>query len=89
MLRAITPGERVVLLDERGRDATSEDIARLIAGAGDDGVPLVFVVGGPYGHGDAVRQRGDDCLRLSRLVLNHQLAYVVPGEIAAAVTATM
>lgn len=73
----------------RGRDATSEDIARLIAGTDDDGVPLVFVVGGPYGHGDAVRQRGDDCLRLSRLVLNHQLAYVVPGEIAAAVTATM
>jgi len=50
---------------------------------------FLFVVGGPYGHGDAVRQRGDDCLRLSRLVLNHQLAYVVPGEIAAAVTATM
>ena len=30
----------------RGRDATSEDIARLIAGTDDDGVPLVLVYGG-------------------------------------------
>lgn len=77
VLKALSPGERVVLLDERGRAATSEDIARLISHAGDNGTPLAFVVGGPFGHGQAVVDRADDSVRLSSMVLNHQVAYVV------------
>lgn len=80
VLKTLSPGERVVLLDERGRDVSSEDIARLIAAAGDSGAPLAFVVGGPYGHGAAVMARADDTLRLSSCVLNHQVAYVVLAE---------
>jgi len=55
-----------VLLDERGREASSEDIAQLIAAAGDDGVPLTFCIGGPFGHGAAVVERADTSIRLSR-----------------------
>lgn len=80
VLKSISPDEKVVLLDERGRDASSEDIARLIALAGDNGTPLVFIVGGPFGHGPAVVERADDTIRLSRMVLNHQVAYVVLVE---------
>ncbi|KAF8072559.1 RNA methyltransferase [Scenedesmus sp. PABB004] len=80
VLKAIAPGERVVLLDERGREVSSEDVARLIAAAGDDGTPLCFVVGGPYGHGAGVSARADDSIRLSRLVLNHSVAHVVLAE---------
>jgi 23S rRNA (pseudouridine1915-N3)-methyltransferase len=40
-------------------------------------VQLVFCIGGPYGHGDAVRERANDTIRLSKLVLNHQVAVVV------------
>ena len=31
VLKSLQPSDRVVLLDERGRDASSEDIARLLA----------------------------------------------------------
>lgn len=31
VLKALSPGDRVVLLDERGRDLSSEDLARLLA----------------------------------------------------------
>lgn len=31
VLKALPPGARVVLLDERGRDVSSEDVARLLA----------------------------------------------------------
>ncbi|WIA28466.1 hypothetical protein OEZ86_011010 [Tetradesmus obliquus] len=72
VLKALSPGDRVVILDERGRAATSEDIARLISQAGDNGTPLAFVVGGPFGHGAAVIARADDSIRLSNMVLNHQ-----------------
>jgi hypothetical protein len=57
-----------VLLDERGREVSSEDIARMIAAAGDDGVPLTFCIGGPFGHGAAVAERADASIRLSRCV---------------------
>jgi len=78
VLKLITPQERVVVLDERGKDITSEGLANLIAKAGDDGVTsLAFCIGGPYGHDESVRRRGDSMIRLSSLVLNHQVAQVV------------
>jgi 23S rRNA pseudoU1915 N3-methylase RlmH len=36
VLKSLQPSDRVVLLDERGRDASSEDIARLLAQVGRD-----------------------------------------------------
>ena len=35
VLKALAAGERVVLLDERGRDISSEDMAKMIAAAGE------------------------------------------------------
>lgn len=80
VLKAIASGERVVILDERGRDTSSEDMARLLIKASDDGTPLCFVIGGPFGHGTAVMQRADESVRLSRMVLNHSVAYLVLVE---------
>lgn len=38
---------------------------------------ILFCIGGPYGHTEAVRDRADQVIRLSDLVLNHQVARVV------------
>lgn len=68
----------MVLLDERGRDLSSPDLAKLLAQASDQGWPqLVFCIGGPFGHSQEVRARADDQVRLSTMVLNHQVAHVV------------
>ncbi|PNH02247.1 putative RNA methyltransferase At5g10620, partial [Tetrabaena socialis] len=77
VLKALEPRDFVVVLDERGQELRSEDLARLVAAAGDDGRPLAFCIGGPYGHSDAVRARADRMVRLSVMVLNHQVAVVV------------
>ena len=46
--------------------------------AGDAGWPaLCFVLGGPFGHAASVKERADDSVRLSKMVLNHQVAHVV------------
>ena len=56
MLKNVDARERLVMLDERGREVSSEQLAELIAAAGDRGdTGLVFAIGGPFGHGDAVR----------------------------------
>jgi 23S rRNA (pseudouridine1915-N3)-methyltransferase len=81
LLRHVADRDRLVLLDERGRDLSSEGLAELVAAAGDEGVSsLIFAIGGPFGHSDAVKARADITLRLSAMVLNHQVARLVLAE---------
>jgi 23S rRNA (pseudouridine1915-N3)-methyltransferase len=78
VLKHVSPSDRVVLLDERGKSVTSPQLANMIARAGDDGVTrLVFLIGGAYGHGAAARRRADESVRLSELTLQHAVARVV------------
>ncbi|PNW72157.1 hypothetical protein CHLRE_16g680100v5 [Chlamydomonas reinhardtii] len=77
VLKALDSRDLVVVLDERGSELKSEDLAKLVAAAGDEGRPIAFCIGGPYGHSDAVRGRADRMIRLSSMVLNHQVAVVV------------
>ncbi|KAL1552615.1 23S rRNA (pseudouridine(1915)-N(3))-methyltransferase [Salvia divinorum] len=77
----IKSDEWVVMLDERGRDVGSEQMASLIADAGNAGASsMLFCVGGPYGHGRQLRERANVSIRLSSLVLNHEIALVVLAE---------
>ena len=81
ILARLSDGDKIVALDERGIDLTSEGFADLIDAAAKAGTKrLVFAIGGPYGHGAAVRDQAWKTLRLSKMVLNHSLARVVLGE---------
>jgi 23S rRNA (pseudouridine1915-N3)-methyltransferase len=78
VLKAISAEQRLIVLDERGRDLRSEDMAQLLATASEEGwKEAVFAIGGPYGHSKEVRERADDVIRLSSLVLNHEIARIV------------
>ncbi len=67
----------VWVLDERGKSFTSPDFAQKVVGPSTDkGETLVFVLGGAYGLADSVRE-GRKLLRLSDMVLPHELARVV------------
>ncbi|XP_015580154.2 putative RNA methyltransferase At5g10620 [Ricinus communis] len=71
----------VVMLDEHGLDIRSEQMAELVAEAGNTGASrLSFCIGGPYGHGQRIRTRANKSIRLSSMVLNHQIALVVLVE---------
>jgi 23S rRNA (pseudouridine1915-N3)-methyltransferase len=81
VLKAISPGEYVITLDERGRLVTSEQMAELLAQAGEQGSPcLTFCIGGPFGHGPQVAARANDSISLSKCVMNHAVAHVVLAE---------
>jgi 23S rRNA (pseudouridine1915-N3)-methyltransferase len=81
ILGALKPGERVVVLDERGRTMTSPQFAEQLGAWRDQGVRQVaFVIGGAYGMNDAVRQRADLILTLSAMVFPHQLVRVLFAE---------
>jgi 23S rRNA (pseudouridine1915-N3)-methyltransferase len=81
ILAALTPGERVVVLDERGGALTSVQFAERLGSWRDQSVRQVtFVVGGAYGMTDEVRQRADLLLSLSAMTFPHQLVRVLFAE---------
>ncbi|ERN12485.1 hypothetical protein AMTRI_Chr01g136820 [Amborella trichopoda] len=78
IMQHIRPEDWVVVLDERGQDIGSEKMAELVGEARNTGSEvLVFCIGGPYGHGQKLRKRADVTVRLSTMVLNHQVALIV------------
>ncbi|XP_024536349.1 putative RNA methyltransferase At5g10620 [Selaginella moellendorffii] len=80
-MRNISTSDWVAVLDESGRDVTSLELADLIADAANNcSSSLLFCIGGPYGHGSRVKTRANVTLRLSSLVLNHQVALIVLVE---------
>lgn len=68
---AAPKGARVVVLDERGRDFTTEQFAGLLAHS------TAFVIGGAEGLSPALKGEADLLLRLSSLTLPHALAQVL------------
>ncbi len=80
ILARIRDGERVVLLDERGKEHDSPAFARRVAAWVQGARDVTLVVGGSDGHGEAVRARAEETLALSRLTLAHRLARLVLVE---------
>ncbi|XP_065849155.1 putative RNA methyltransferase At5g10620 isoform X1 [Euphorbia lathyris] len=78
VMKLMTSDDWVVILDEHGLDIESEKMAELVADAGNTGASrLSFCIGGPYGHGQRIRKRANVSIRLSSMVLNHQIALLV------------
>ncbi len=72
--------EQVVLLDEMGKQLTSERMATQRSDWQTDGRNLCFVIGGPDGVSEACRARADFVWSLSKLTLPHGLARVLLSE---------
>jgi len=81
ILAKLQSTDRVIVLDERGETKTTEELTQWIQDAMNGGVKrIVFVIGGPFGHDPSMRSRAWKTLRLSSMVLNHELARVVLAE---------
>ena len=74
-------GAYLVALDENGELLTSSTFAERVSAVRDDGrTAIVFLIGGPDGHGNEVLQKADLMLSLGRITLPHGLARVVLAE---------
>lgn len=67
----------VWVLDETGKEYTSEAFAEALTGLKDQGIPVTFVLGGAYGLNDAVRARADRLFALSTMTFPHELCRIV------------
>ena len=65
------------VLDEKGKAMTSPQFAQALDQLTDAGRSIVFILGGSYGLTDAVREAADVSLKLSDMVMPHELCRVV------------
>jgi len=78
ILKNIRPSDDLILLDERGKEYSSMELAKVIQDkisyAGKD---MVFVTGGAYGFSEAVYARANSKLSLSRMTFSHQMVRTI------------
>ena len=80
-LEAQTPrSARRVVLDERGERRTTLELAARMEGWRAEGRDVAFLVGGPDGLDAALKQSGEESLRLSDLTLPHAFVRVLLAE---------
>ena len=81
ILRLINESDHVALLDEHGAELRSIEFAELMQRRMSSGVKrLVYIIGGPYGFSDAVYQRANSKLSLSKMTYSHQLVRAIFTE---------
>jgi 23S rRNA (pseudouridine1915-N3)-methyltransferase len=74
LLKKITPGDFVILLDDKGRELNSLQFAQYLEGLFNQSLKNVcFVIGGAYGFSDKVYKRANAKLSLSKLTFSHQI----------------
>ncbi len=75
------PQSRLVLLDERGRDLSSEELAAILGRWRDDGVREArFMIGAADGHDPAERAAADLLLAFGRATWPHLMARAMLAE---------
>ncbi|NJW52744.1 23S rRNA (pseudouridine(1915)-N(3))-methyltransferase RlmH [Salinimicrobium oceani] len=70
----LSTSDFVVLLDEQGKQLTSEGFSEYIQKRLNSGMKqLIFIIGGPYGFSEEVYSRADGKLSLSKMTFSHQM----------------
>jgi 23S rRNA (pseudouridine1915-N3)-methyltransferase len=77
---AIPKGARIIVLDERGRDLTTMQLAQHLAQWQQDGRDVTFVIGGADGLDQEFKAAADQSIRISSLTLPHAMVRVVLAE---------
>jgi 23S rRNA (pseudouridine1915-N3)-methyltransferase len=77
LLGEIGPRDTLVVLDERGTQFTSVELARWLGKQLETGKGLVFAIGGDEGLSERVRQRAGLVWSLSKLTFPHRMARVL------------
>ncbi len=71
---------KLVLLDSRGKQLSSEELAEFLEREQVHAIPLLFAIGGSDGFSDEARRRAEFTLSLGKMTLPHELARVVLVE---------
>ena len=78
ILKALQPGDTVVLLDEGGKEMRSIEFADYMKRKMNTvNKRLVFIIGGPYGFSSKVYAAAQEKISLSRMTFSHQMVRLI------------
>ncbi len=81
IIKRLESGDKVILLDEKGKPLNTLELSSLITEAKINSVKrLVFIIGGAYGVGEVVRNRSEYIWSLSKLTFPHMLVRLILSE---------
>lgn len=74
ILKNILSSDRLILLDENGKEYNSVGFSEFIQQQMNSGIKnVVFAVGGPYGFSEEVYKRANGKISLSKMTFSHQM----------------
>ncbi len=74
ILNKTDPSDYVILLDEKGKEYSSEKFAGFLQNRFNmGGKSIVFIIGGAYGFSDEAYHRADTKMALSKMTFSHQM----------------
>jgi len=74
ILKNVQNSDKLILLDEKGKEYSSVDFAGFIQQQMNSGIKnIVFVVGGPYGFSEQIYKRANTRISLSKMTFSHQM----------------
>lgn len=74
ILKKLSATDVLVLLDENGKQHTSIEFSNYLQKKMNSGLKqLVFVIGGPYGFSNAIYQKAQGKISLSKMTFSHQM----------------
>ena len=77
ILAKIKPSDFVILLDERGKNISSPELAKMLSNGFVNSQNFVIVIGGAFGVSEELRQRANFVWSLSKLVFPHQIVRLI------------
>ena len=78
ILKALQPGDVVVLLDEHGKEFRSIEFADWVERKMHTvNKRLVFIIGGPYGFSPRIYQTAQEKISLSKMTFSHQMIRMI------------
>ena len=78
ILKALQPGDVVVLLDEHGKEFRSVEFAAWVERKMHTvNKRLVFIIGGPYGFADTIYKVAQEKISLSKMTFSHQMIRLI------------
>ena len=80
ILKSLQSSDTVVLLDEKGKEMRSVEFASWIEKIQQTAHRLVLCIGGPYGFSQAVYDRANEKISLSKMTFSHQMVRLILTE---------
>jgi 23S rRNA (pseudouridine1915-N3)-methyltransferase len=78
--KAIPSGHAIVLLDDKGKQFSSEDFAAYFERKMILGPDICFIIGGAYGFSDEIYSMANEKISLSKMTFSHQMVRLILFE---------